>query len=133
MIAGGEFLCIETAETPACFSGLSTAGKYLDNTAEGESSIVAEVDRYAAVPGQATSYLLGSLEIQRLRRRAETALGNRFDIRDFHHRILGNGAVTLPMLGAAVGPRLDVDVASLSRLSYWVFGPAFVFAVLAER
>lgn len=38
----------------------------------------------------------------------------------------------LVALGAAVGPRLDIDVASLSRLAYWVFGPAFVFAVLAE-
>ena len=70
----------------------------LDNTAEGIDSVSSEVNRYAAVPGQATSYLLGSLEIQRLRRMAEEALGDSFDIRVFHDRVLADGSVTLPML-----------------------------------
>jgi uncharacterized protein (DUF885 family) len=74
----------------------------LEHTAEGIDSLTSEVDRYAAVPGQATSYLLGSLEIQRLRRKAENALGDDFDIREFHDRILANGGVTLPMLGATI-------------------------------
>ena len=74
----------------------------LDHTAEGIDSLTSEVDRYAAVPGQATSYLLGSLEIQRLRKRAALALGDAFDIRDFHDRILANGGVTLPMLGTTI-------------------------------
>ncbi|MDX2411838.1 MAG: DUF885 family protein, partial [Woeseiaceae bacterium] len=70
--------------------------------AEGIDSLTSEVDRYAAVPGQATSYLLGSLEIQRLRERAELALGDDFDIREFHDRILAIGGVTLPMLGTTI-------------------------------
>jgi len=74
----------------------------LENTAEGYVGVASEVDRYAAVPGQATSYLLGSLEIQRLRKRAEDALGEDFDIREFHDRVLANGGVTLPMIGAAI-------------------------------
>jgi len=74
----------------------------LDHTAEGIDSLTSEVDRYAAVPGQATSYLLGSLEIQRLRRKAELELGKAFDIRKFHDRILANGGVTLPMLSATI-------------------------------
>ncbi len=74
----------------------------LDHTAEGIDSLTSEVDRYAAVPGQATSYLLGSLEIQRLRKKAELALGDAFDVRDFHDRILANGGVTLPMLGTTI-------------------------------
>ena len=74
----------------------------LENTAEGYDSVSSEVDRYAAVPGQATSYLLGSLEIQRLRANAEQILGDRFDIREFHDRILVNGSVALPMLGAEI-------------------------------
>ena len=74
----------------------------LEHTAEGLDSISGEVDRYAAVPGQATSYLVGSLEIQRLRQHAETLLGDKFDIREFHDRILANGGVTLPMLGTTV-------------------------------
>jgi len=74
----------------------------LDHTAEGIDSLTSEVDRYAAVPGQATSYLLGSLEIQRLRNKAEDALGDDFDIREFHDRILANGGVTLPMLATEI-------------------------------
>lgn len=74
----------------------------LENTALGVDNATYEVDRYAAVPGQATSYLIGSLEIQRLRALAERELGDRFDIRVFHDRILENGAVTLPMLGMSI-------------------------------
>ncbi len=57
-----------------------------------------EVDRYISWPGQATSYMLGNLEIRALRSGAERRLGSRFDIRAFHDRVLENGAVTLPML-----------------------------------
>jgi len=74
----------------------------LEHTAQGMDSVTGEVDRYSAVPGQATSYLLGSMEIQRLRSVAEEALGDDFDIREFHDRIIRNGSVTLPMMGAAV-------------------------------
>ena len=83
----------------------------LENTAEGLDSLEYEIDRYAAVPGQATAYLLGSLEIQRLRRHAESVLGERFDIRDFHDRILGNGAVTLPMLATSVDEWIEETLA----------------------
>ena len=83
----------------------------LENTAEGVDSLTYEIDRYAAVPGQATAYLLGSLEIQRLRRHAESRLGERFDIRDFHDRILRNGAVTLPMLATAVDEWIEETLA----------------------
>jgi uncharacterized protein (DUF885 family) len=74
----------------------------LDNTAEGYDSVSSEVDRYAAVPGQATSYLLGSLEIQRLRANAEKLLDDKFDIREFHDHVLVNGSVSLPMLGTEI-------------------------------
>ncbi len=74
----------------------------LEHTAEGYNSVASEVDRYIAVPGQATSYLLGSLEIQRLRRTAEEKLGEQFDIKAFHDMVIANGNVSLPMLGAAV-------------------------------
>ncbi|MGA8203787.1 MAG: DUF885 domain-containing protein [Woeseiaceae bacterium] len=70
----------------------------LENTTQNADAAAAEIDRYAAVPGQATSYMLGSLEIFRLRKKAEAALGDRFEIREFHDRLLANGGVTLPML-----------------------------------
>jgi uncharacterized protein (DUF885 family) len=75
----------------------------LDNTAESRNSVESEVDRYIAVPGQATAYMTGSLEIQRLRREAEQRLGDRFDVKGFHDVVLRDGAVTLPMLREAVG------------------------------
>lgn len=79
----------------------------LAHTAEGRDSIASEIDRYAAVPGQATSYLVGSLEIQRLRRAAEDALGEDFDIREFHDRVLANGGITLPMLATRIDAWVD--------------------------
>jgi uncharacterized protein (DUF885 family) len=60
--------------------------------------IESEVDRYIADPGQATAYMIGRLEIERLRHDAEKRLGSAFDIREFHDRVLENGAVPLPML-----------------------------------
>ena len=68
------------------------------NTAWAPQDVVAEVDRYIVHPGQATAYMLGMLEIQRLRGRAEEALGPAFEIREFHDRVLENGSVTLGML-----------------------------------
>jgi uncharacterized protein (DUF885 family) len=68
------------------------------HTAESAAGIASEVDRYVAVPGQATAYLTGSLVIQDLRRRAEEELGDRFDIREFHDLVIEDGTVTLGML-----------------------------------
>ena len=70
----------------------------LANTTESPARAAAEVNRYIAVPGQATAYMLGNLEIRRLREMAERNLGNEFNIRDFHDTVLGEGAVTLPVL-----------------------------------
>ena len=79
----------------------------LAHTAESRDGIASEIDRYAAVPGQATAYLVGSLEIQRLRRAAEDALGENFDIREFHDRVLANGGITLPMLATRIDAWVD--------------------------
>jgi uncharacterized protein (DUF885 family) len=74
----------------------------LANTALSEQQAGAEVDRYVAWPGQASSYLLGYLEIRALRERAEAALGAGFDLRAFHDAVLGGGSVPLPVLRARV-------------------------------
>jgi uncharacterized protein (DUF885 family) len=57
-----------------------------------------EIDRYISWPGQATAYMIGNLALLELRREAERRLGGRFDIREFHDQVLGNGNVTLPIV-----------------------------------
>jgi uncharacterized protein (DUF885 family) len=70
----------------------------LAHTAESEHSIASEVDRYIIYPGQATSYMIGMLEISAARDEAEKAMGPRFDLKAFHDRVLEDGAVPLTFL-----------------------------------
>lgn len=70
----------------------------MENTALSEHEINTETDRYIAWPGQAISYKMGELKIRELRKKAETELGDTFDIRKFHELILEQGTVTLPIL-----------------------------------
>lgn len=62
----------------------------------------AEVDRYIMNPGQATSYMLGKLEIESLRDEAKKRLGKRFNIREFHNQVLKNGTLTLSILNIQI-------------------------------
>lgn len=75
---------------------------FFDHSAIPESAVLSEVRRYITTPGQATSYKVGMLKIEELRRHAETILGDQFDIRGFHDVVLGGGALPMPLLEARV-------------------------------
>ena len=66
------------------------------------TTIEGEVDRYIGWPGQALSYMIGRLEIQKLRVEAEVARGDRFDIKAFHDVVIGSGMLPLETLGTVV-------------------------------
>jgi uncharacterized protein (DUF885 family) len=70
----------------------------LANSGMGRTDATAEVERYIAIPSQALAYKIGQLTISRLRHKAESALGNKFDIREFHAEVLDTGALPLPIL-----------------------------------
>lgn len=70
----------------------------LDNEAESEASIISEIERYMANPGQALSYKIGQLKIRELRSKAQEKLGNTFDIREFHNQVLETGCIPLALL-----------------------------------
>lgn len=70
----------------------------LDHEAESEDAIIAEIERYMATPGQAVSYKIGQLKIRELRTRAETKLGEKFSIKEFHNQVLNSGSLPLVLL-----------------------------------
>lgn len=69
-----------------------------DNSPMAESDIVAEVERYMAIPGQALSYKVGQLTILRLRADAEKALGDKFDLKGFHAQLLTTGSLPMAVM-----------------------------------
>ena len=79
------------------------AVKYFeDNTALSLQNINTEVDRYIAWPGQALSYMIGEIEIQKLRRQAERELGPDFKLKEFHAAVLEHGALPITVLKSAI-------------------------------
>ncbi len=78
-----------------------------DNSALALHNIETETDRYISWPGQALGYKIGELTIVRLRKNAERALGEKFDVRAFHDEVLRDGAVTMAMLEAKIDRWID--------------------------
>ena len=79
--------------------GYQDAVNYLTSrTDNSPAKVIGEVNRYVSWPGQAPSYMIGNLEIRRLREAARATMGDKFDIRQFHDRVLEQGQVTLPLM-----------------------------------
>jgi uncharacterized protein (DUF885 family) len=88
-----------------------------DNSALSEQNISTEVDRYIAWPGQALSYMIGEIDILRLRKKAEDELGGRFDIKAFNAAVLEHGALPLSVLDQVIDRWIDAERASPSEAS----------------
>lgn len=80
-----------------------------ENTALTDANIDAEVNRYISWPGQALGYMIGRLKILELRREAELALGERFDLRRFHDAVLRNGSVPLDVLESEIRAWIETE------------------------
>jgi len=74
----------------------------VDNSPLHVGTIEPEIDRYIGMPGQALAYMIGRLEIVRMRKEAEEAMGDRFDIKGFHDTVLCSGLVPLGTLDRMV-------------------------------
>jgi uncharacterized protein (DUF885 family) len=86
-----------------------------DNSPMTIGTIENEVDRYIGMPGQALAYMIGRLEILRMRREAEETLGDAFDIKGFHDTVLGSGLVTLGILEGLVNDWVSTVLVTLRR------------------
>jgi uncharacterized protein (DUF885 family) len=74
----------------------------LDNSSMAPSDAEAEVERYIAIPGQALGYKIGQIRIRELRDKAQAALGERFDVKEFHSQVLRDGSLPLAVLEAKI-------------------------------
>ncbi len=91
-------LVVDTGLHAMGWSRQQAVDYFVTNTPVPVDQVLAEVDRYLAMPGQALSYKVGQLHIQELREQARAELGEAFAIPEFHDVVLGSGAVTLPVL-----------------------------------
>ncbi|MBR9729291.1 DUF885 domain-containing protein [Shewanella intestini] len=81
-----------------------------DNSPMAESDIRAEVERYMAIPGQALSYKIGQLTILKLRAKAETKLGDKFDLKHFHDQIITSGSLPMAVMEQKVNDWIEVEL-----------------------
>jgi uncharacterized protein (DUF885 family) len=82
-----------------------------EKTGQTEDEVTREIERYVVWPGQATAYKTGQLSILAARARAEAALGDRFDLKQFHEAVLGSGAMPLGILDKVVDAWIAAELA----------------------
>ncbi len=84
----------------------------IDTTGIAEGDVVAEIERYAVMPGQACAYKIGMIKILELRERAKAALGDKFDLKKFHAVVLDNGPLPLTVLEHVVDAWIEAEKAT---------------------
>ncbi len=87
---------------------------FKSNAPKTEHDIIVEVDRYIVWPGQALAYKIGELKIKELRAMAESELGESFNIRTFHDKVLGSGALPLRVLETNIREWVDAEQSATS-------------------
>ncbi len=102
-------LVVDTGIHEQAWSRQRAIDYMIDNTGREAGFIANEVDRYFSWPGQALAYMIGQLKIKELRDRAQTKLGDRFDIRRFHMAVLDQGAVPLWVLDRQIDDWVSVE------------------------
>jgi uncharacterized protein (DUF885 family) len=95
-------LVVDTGIHTMGWTGQQAIDYMVAHTTETPQDIASEVDRYIVWPGQATSYMLGMIEIRKARDEAQQTMGSRFDIKAFHDRVLEDGGVPLTFLTAKI-------------------------------
>jgi uncharacterized protein (DUF885 family) len=78
-----------------------------ENEGNDPTEVESEIDRYVVWPGQALGYKIGMMKIQDLRRRAQDALGEDFDVREFHDEVLKVSSSTLPVIDESIARWID--------------------------
>ena len=102
-------LVVDTGMHYKSWSRDDAVNLFLENTAKTEQDINNEVDRYIAWPGQALAYKIGQLKIMELRDKSKEALGEDFDIKDFHDHILSFGSIPLSILEEKVDEFIEIQ------------------------
>jgi uncharacterized protein (DUF885 family) len=87
----------------------------LDNEPITEANAIQEIERYIVMPGQALSYKIGELKIMEMRRKAEKALGSKFDVRSFHGEVLKDGAMPLQIFESKMNSWLQGQARSTKK------------------
>jgi uncharacterized protein (DUF885 family) len=100
-------LVVDTGLHAKRWTRAQTIRYHVENSPTSEDAAVRATERYILNPGQATSYMIGMLKIVELRERAAAALGERFDLREFHDLVLRTGAVPLTVLESEVQRWID--------------------------
>jgi uncharacterized protein (DUF885 family) len=95
-------LVVDTGIHAKGWSEKQAVDYFVANSAQPEAAIRSEIQRYIVNPGQATCYKIGMIRIQKLRDKARTALGPKFDYRAFHDVVLGGGSQPMPVLEGRV-------------------------------